>query len=320
MSARRPVAIRATFQESSMYTRASEAISRGRRAALLLLFASLALPSCSERGAAAPDPEQKRATPVGIPAPPVAQALTIFAAASLRNAFEALAEDFRRAHPGVEITFNFAGSQELRTQIEHGAPADVFASADRLHLDALIAQKLAAPAALFARNHLVIAVPKGATAVKDLQALPRAQRIVIGGPDVPVGRYTRDMLARATAHWPGFEQDVMARVVSQELNVRQVLAKIALGEADAGIVYRTDAATSPDKVDIVPIPPDLDVTAEYPISVLAGSSPGAQAWVDHVLSPAGQQVLARFGFEPASGRSGGVTGAQVGSEVHPAAP
>jgi molybdate transport system substrate-binding protein len=294
-----------------MSTRAPEAIPRSRGGALLVLLSLLALPSCSERGAA-PGKEQAAA-------PAAAQKLTIFAAASLRNAFEALAGDFRRAHPGVAITFNFAGSQELRTQIEHGAPADVFASADHQHLDALIAQGLARPAALFARNHLVIAVPEGATEVKELQGLPRAQRIVIGGPEVPVGRYTREMLARATARWPGFEQEVMSRVVSQELNVRQVLAKVALGEADAGIVYHTDAAASPAKVDVIAIPPDLGVTAEYPISVLAGASPAAQAWVEHVLSPAGQQALARFGFEPASARSG-EAGAQAGSEARHGAP
>lgn len=302
-----------------MFTSAPEATSRSRRGALLLLLALLVLPSCAERGAT-PDPERNSATAVATPA--AAQELTIFAAASLRNAFEALAEDFRRVHPAVDISFNFAGSQELRTQVEHGAQADVFASADRQHMDALVAQKLVRPPALFARNHLVIAVPEGASAVNQLQDLPRAQRIVIGGPDVPVGRYTREMLARATARWPGFENEVMARVVSQELNVRQVLAKIALGEADAGIVYRTDAATSPDKVDVITIPPDLDVAVEYPIGVLAGASPAAQAWVEHVLSPAGQQVLVRFGFEPAGIKTAEAseTGAHAGSEAHPAAP
>lgn len=293
--------------------------SRRRRASGLLAWLSLlagvlACAACSERGSAAGE-RQEHAASVdrgATPERPGAQELTIFAAASLRNAFEALAEDFRRAHPAVELRFSFAGSQELRVQIEHGAPADVFASADAGHMDALVAQGLARPAARFARNHLVIVVPEGVATVKELPDLPRARRIVIGGADVPVGRYTRAMLARAAVRWPGFDQAVLARVVSQELNVRQVLAKVALGEADAGIVYRTDAASAPDTVDAVAIPADLDVVAEYPIAALSRAQPAAQAWIDHVLSPAGQQTLARFGFAPARD--------PAGSEARPGVP
>lgn len=226
--------------------------------------------------------------------------LVVFAAASLRDAFEALAGEFRRAHPGVALSFNFAGSQELRTQIEHGAPADVFASADAQHMGVLAGQGLVRPAVRFARNRLVVIVPAGATGVRRLQDLPAARRIVIGSPDVPIGRYTRQMLARATAAWPGFEQEVMARVASQELNVRQIVAKISLGEGDAGIVYRTDAAAAPGKIDVIAIPAEIDVMAEYPIAVLARARHPAlaQAWVEFVQSPAGQAVLVRAGFEP----------------------
>jgi molybdate transport system substrate-binding protein len=310
----------------SMRTRAPDASRQRSRRALLLVLPCL-LSSCAERReTSSQEPggqEPPSATPAAEPSAPAApapQTLTIFAASSLRDAFEALAEDFRRTHAGVEITFNFAGSQELRAQIEHGAPAGVFASADRKHMDALIAQGLAQPAVPFARNHLVVVVPRGAATVKNLQDLPRARRIVIGGPEVPVGRLAREMLARATARWPGFEQQVMARVVSQELNVRQVLAKVALGEADAGIVYRTDAATSPDKVDAIAVPEDLDVVAEYPIAALAGAPEVAQAWIAHVRSPAGQQVLARFGFEP-PGPAGSRAGSDApGSEDRPAVP
>lgn len=303
----------------TMPTRAPDSIPRSRRHALLLLLAlSCLLPACSERrdtsGQAQTQAPAPPSPPATAPAQPEAQELTIFAAASLLDAFEAIATDFRRAHPGVDITFNFAGSQELRTQIEHGAPADVFASADRKHMDALVQQGLARPAAIFARNHLVLVVPRGATTLKDLQELPRAQRIVIGGPDVPVGRYTRQLLTKATSRWPGFEQQVMAHVVSEELNVRQVLAKITLGEADAGIVYRTDAATAADKVDVIAIPADLDVVAEYPIAALARAPQAAQTWVDYVRLPAGQQTLARFGFEPSGDQPGGQAGGQPGAQ------
>lgn len=310
-----------------------------RRALLLLLSLSCLLPACSERreasmqpGGRAPAGQEPAPASAGsepaaqasAPARPASQTLTIFAAASLRDAFEAMAGDFRRAHAGVEISFNFAGSQELRTQIEHGAPADVFASADRKHMDALFAAGLVRPPALFAHNHLVVVVPRDATAVNALQDLPRAQRIVIGGSEVPVGRYTREMLARATAKWPGFENDVMAHVASHELNVRQVLAKVALGEADAGIVYRTDATMLADSIGVIAVPEDIDVVAEYPIAALARAPEIAQAWIDHVRSPAGRQVLTRFGFDPAdaSGAAGaaGQPGSKPPSSARPATP
>ena len=272
-----------------------------RLLAWLPVASAMAGPACSERASGEARERAATAEITATPAPGE-QELVVFAAASLRNAFEALGADFRRSHQGVELIFNFAGSQELRTQIEHGAPADVFASADVTHMDSLAREGLARPAARFARNRLVVIVPAGATAVQRLQDLPAARRIVIGSPDVPIGRYTRQMLARATAAWPGFEQRVMAQVASQELNVRQILAKIALGEADAAIVYRTDAAAAPDKVDVIPIPAEIDVLAEYPIAVLARARhPGlAQAWVEHVQSPAGQAVLVRAGFEPSA--------------------
>lgn len=270
---------------------------RGRPARILLaclpVACAMIAPACSERSSGNGAPREQAAPAAG-------RELVVFAAASLRNAFEALGEEFGRAHAGVEVTFNFAGSQELRTQIEHGAPADVFASADLQHIETLAREGLVQPAVRFARNRLVVIVPEGATAVQRLQDLPQAQRIVIGAPDVPIGRYTRQMLARAAAAWPGFEEQVMARVASQELNVRQILAKISLGEGDAAIVYRTDAATAPDKVDAIPIPAEIDVVAEYPITVLtrARHPELARAWVEHVQSPAGQAVLARAGFEP----------------------
>lgn len=308
---------------------------RARPGSVQLLLACLSVActmvwtACSER--ASENPEPRAQAPAA--QPPAAQAeaqpeqgereLVVFAAASLRNAFEALAEDFRRAHPGVELTFNFAGSQELRTQIEHGAPADVFASADLQHMESLAREDLVQPAVRFARNRLVVIVPKGATGVQRLQDLPAAKRIVIGSPDVPIGRYTRQMLGKAAATWPGFEEQVMAHVASQELNVRQILAKITLGEGDAAIVYRTDAAAAPDKVDVIPIPAELDVVAEYPITVLARAKHPAlaQAWVAHVQSPAGQAVLARAGFEPPAPPGEGFEPPAPSSEgVEPPAP
>lgn len=260
----------------------------------LLLSSCLAL-ACTS--GCKPGAGEGKAAPAGT--------LVVFAAASLRGAFEALGEGFRRTHDHARVTFNFAGSQELRTQIEHGAAADVFASADRTHMAALARQGLVGQDVIFAQNELVVVVPAGDRKMESFQDLPAAERLVIGAPDVPVGRYTGQVLGKAAARWPGFEQRVMARVVSRELNVRQVLAKVVLGEADAGIVYRTDAAAAAGKVDIIPIPADLNVVAEYPIAVLARSShptghPALAAdWIAYVRSPAGQQVLARAGFVPA---------------------
>lgn len=210
--------------------------------------------------------------------------LVVFAAASLRDVFTALREDFKQ-----DVTFNFAGTQELRTQLEHGAAVDVFASADQQHMDALVkAGKVSAPI-VFARNELVLVVPKdsGLTA---FEQLPGVQRIVVGAPEVPVGRYTEQMLERS-----GLRARVEAKVVSRELNVRQVLTKVALGEAEAGIVYRTDVTGA---VKALPIPPELNVVAEYPIAVTTGAPHAAlaKAWVELVLSDAGKRRLAEAGF------------------------
>src|SRR5262249_25120079 len=151
---------------------------------------------------------------------------------------EDLAKTFE-TKSGVKVRLNLAGSQELRTQIENGAGADVFASADQKHMAALVTAKLVATPHVFARNTPVVIVPKGNPAkVGSFQELAKAKKIVIGVPEVPIGTYTLEILDKAGAD---FKQKVLANVASRELNVRQVLAKVTLGEADAGIVYRTDA-------------------------------------------------------------------------------
>jgi molybdate transport system substrate-binding protein len=226
--------------------------------------------------------------------------LVVFAAASLREAFTSIGNAFKKAHPGVELSFNFAGSQELRTQIEHGAPADVFASADRRHMEELRAQKRVASPVVFARNEPVVVVSKEqAPTLQAFGDLPSAKRIVVGGPEVPIGRYTLKILDNASKRLGSdFRARVEAHVVSRELNVRQVLAKVTLGEADAGIVYRTDAATAGDGVTIVTIPAELNVIAEYPIAVVEGAAHTelARAWLGLVVSPDGQRALGRAGF------------------------
>ena len=227
--------------------------------------------------------------------------LTVFAASSLRDAFQDLGRSFEQQHPGTSVSFNFAGSQELRTQVEHGARADVFASADPRTLRALAGAGLALEPQVFARNEPVIVVPAGNPAgIHSLADLPRARRLVVGAPEVPIGEYTVRILEAASRRYgPAFGAAVESRVASRELNVRQVLAKVALGEADAAIVYRTDALASRGAVEVISIPPQLNVVAEYPIALLRGAArPGlARAFVELVLSSAGQAVLARHGFQ-----------------------
>jgi len=227
--------------------------------------------------------------------------LTVFAASSLRDAFQDLGRNLEQQHPGTSVSFNFAGSQELRTQVEHGARADVFASADPRTLRALAGAGLALEPQVFARNEPVIVVPAGNPAgIHSLADLPRARRLVVGAPEVPIGEYTVRILEAASRRYgPAFGAAVESRVASRELNVRQVLAKVALGEADAAIVYRTDALASRGAVEVISIPPELNVVAEYPIAVLRGAPQAglARAFVELVLSPAGQAVLARHGFQ-----------------------
>jgi molybdate transport system substrate-binding protein len=227
--------------------------------------------------------------------------LTVFAASSLRDAFQDLGRIFEQQHPGTSVSFNFAGSQELRTQVEHGARADVLASADPRTLRALAGAGLSLEPQVFARNEPVIVVPVGNPAGIDALAdLPRARRLVVGAPEVPIGEYTVRILEAASRRYgPAFGAAVESRVASRELNVRQVLAKVALGEADAAIVYRTDALASRGAVEVISIPPQLNVVAEYPIALLRGAArPGlARAFVELVLSSAGQAVLARHGFQ-----------------------
>ena len=228
--------------------------------------------------------------------------LVVFAASSLREAFAGLGATFERQHPGTKVSFALAGSQELRTQIEHGAPADVFASADWTHMRALVAARLAASPRTFARNEPVLVVPRENPAqLRTLADLPRATRIVLGAPEVPIGAYTQRILDAASRRYgAAFRSSVEAHVVSRELNVRQVLSKVALGEADAAVVYRTDARNAARAVEVIPIPPELNILAEYPVAVIENAKELALAreFVELLLSPEGQEVLARFGFQP----------------------
>ncbi|HWR65251.1 MAG TPA: molybdate ABC transporter substrate-binding protein [Bellilinea sp.] len=235
------------------------------------------------------------------------ETLTVSAASSLTEAFSEIGGLFESANPKLKVTFNFAGSQELAQQIIQGAAVDVFASANQKQMDVVLAELKLQPGAvkIFAANRLVVVYPvrntAGLASLADL-AKP-GLKLVLAGAEVPVGQYSLDFLGLADASGnfpPGYQQAVLDNIVSYEQNVRAVLTKVALDEADAGIVYATDVGTANDQVGILEIPHELNIIARYPILALPGSQHSArgQTFVDFVLSPAGQQVLEKYGFSP----------------------
>jgi molybdate transport system substrate-binding protein len=217
--------------------------------------------------------------------------LKVFAAASLTAAFGELGERFTAANGGTKVTFNFAGSQALATQIRQGAPADVFASADTANMDKV--KDLVGTPQSFASNLLQIVVEQGnPKGVKGLGDLARGDlKVVLAAEEVPAGKYAKQVLDRA---------GVTVRPVSQEDNVKAVVTKVSLGEADAGIVFVTDVTAGGGKVEGVDIPGEQNVVATYPIATVkaSGSRDRAQAFVDLVRSVEGQGVLRSFGFRP----------------------
>jgi len=217
--------------------------------------------------------------------------IKVFAAASLTAAFTKLGEDYSAANGGTKVTFNFAGSQALATQIQQAAPADVFASADITNMDKV--KDLVNTPQNFASNLLAIVVEKGNPKdVKGLEDLAKPDlKVVLAAPEVPAGKYAAESLAKA---------GVTVEPVSEEDNVKAVVNKVSLGEADAGIVYVTDVTAGGDKVEGVDIPEEQNVVATYPIAtVKASKAPDkAQAFMDLVRSAEGQQVLKEYGFLP----------------------
>lgn len=239
-----------------------------------------------------------------IPAADQPRTLNVFAAASLTEAFTEIGAAFEAANPGVTVTFNFAGSQALRTQIEEGAPADVFASANTKEMDALVAGSLAAAEApqVFLTNRLVLILPADNPGeLTTLEELARpGVKLVLAAEEVPVGNYSRQSLEKMnSAYGADYKDKVLANVVSNEDNVKQVVAKVQLGEADAGIVYSSDAAAAPD-LKFIEIPAEWNVVAEYPIAALSGSENAelAEQFIAFVLSDEGQSVLSKWGFGP----------------------
>ena len=221
--------------------------------------------------------------------------LTVFGAASLTEAFEDVQKTLESSAPDLNLTYSFAGSQDLVQQIREGAPADVFASADEKNMQELVDDGLVERPEVFARNELTIAIepgnPKG---IKGLEDLSRSDvTVVLADPSVPVGSYSKQVLDEA---------GVTVKPASLELDVKATLAKVTSGEADAAIVYQTDVESAGGKADAVDLPDDQNAIATYPIAVVKGSGnkAAARAYVDEIISGSGQDALKAKGFLPPS--------------------
>lgn len=230
-------------------------------------------------------------------APAMAGEVLVSGAASLTNAFKDLAAQYEAAHPGTRVLTTFGASDVVLRQIVEGAPADVFASADQKAMDKAAAASAIEPATRmnFVRNEVVLVVPAGnplrIRSLKDLEK-PGVKRIALGNPDsVPVGRYTRAALEKA-----GVWETVPSREILGQ-NVRQVLSYVERGEVDAGFVFATDAALMKDRVKVVQAVATPEPVV-YPIALVRrdGRAPEAADFLKYVVSPAGQAILARYGF------------------------
>ena len=228
--------------------------------------------------------------------------LRVFAAASLTESFREIAAAFEAKPAGAKVELRFAATQVLRAEIEGGAPADVFASADLAQADALRQAGQLPAFTVFAHNSLVLAVPaKGSTILRFEDVASPGHKVVVASPAGPAGLYTLQMLARVGASGlfgDFFRSRVQANIAGEEVDVREVLGRLARGEADAGFVFKTDAATSA-AVTAIAVPDGLNATAEYVIGVpaKARNPEAARRFVELVLSPEGQAVLRKHGFE-----------------------
>jgi molybdate transport system substrate-binding protein len=233
--------------------------------------------------------------------------LTVFTAASLTGALGEIGQIYTN-QTNIEVAFNFDGSQALRTQIENGAYADVFLSANKKQMNAVKNSGLMNNSSIiiFTKNKLSLIVPKGNPAkIGNLSDLAKpGLKIVIGTKDVPVGDYALQIIGKLgndSAYGPDYKTKVLANVISQETNVNYVVTKVALGEADVGFAYVSDITEElTSKVDKIDIPDEYNIIAEYPLGILLESKYPAESWefIDLVMSDEGKAVLEKYGFAP----------------------
>jgi molybdate transport system substrate-binding protein len=231
------------------------------------------------------------------PKPQSARELNVFAAASLKESFQAIAHSFEASHSGIKVRLEFGGSQDLAAQINQGALADVFASASPKNLEQVAYDP--STRRLFALNRLVIVVPINGSTVPSFRDLSRAKNIVLAAPTVPAGGYALKALDSAASRYgAAWRAVIRSHVVSEEQDVRAVLTKVELGEADAGIVYATDAESANGRVRTTPIPESFQPRIEYLMAVMKSSkiAPDAMSFVRATLAPEGQRAIKDRGF------------------------
>jgi molybdate transport system substrate-binding protein len=266
----------------------------------VLLSTLAVLLACSNQAAVAAP------TPTSAPAPTAGPSgeLVVFAASSLTDAFNEVKAVLEAAHPNLAVSFNYAATSALRTQIEQGAKADVFASANEAQMNTAITNGIIeGEPHIFTTNRLVVIAPVHSTAVASLADLAKPGiKLVLAAKEVPVGGYSRDSFNKMDASGrfePDFAAKVLANLVSEEANVRQVVGKVALGEADAGVSYTTDVtADVAAQLRTIAVPDGFNVLATYPFAVVKGAPnpEAAQAFIAFVLSPGGQAIMAKWGF------------------------
>jgi molybdate transport system substrate-binding protein len=223
--------------------------------------------------------------------------LNVFAAASLKEALTSIAHDFEIGHPSITVKLNFAGSQTLAAQINQGAPADVFASAAVKNLKDIHFSK--SSYRVFASNKLDIALRKGLTGITSLADLDKVQNFVVADPSVPVGAYTYAFFKRAaTKYGSQWVDTIYSHIVSREADVKAVLAKVNLGEADAGVVYVSDIKGDHGQVIELPIPDSFNQVAKYPVAIPRDAQDPQDAilFIKFLLEPSSQRTLEQRGF------------------------
>jgi molybdate transport system substrate-binding protein len=287
-----------------------------KRLVLSFLLVAALLAACGPASTPAPvvptvvPSTETSVPPAETPIPPTASSqprtLTVYAASSLTDAFKEMGKNFEASNSGVTVTFNFAGSGTLRTQLEQGAVADVFASANTTEMNTLVTDTLVAEnsSQIFLNNSLLVILPANNPAnIQTLQDLARPGiKLVLGDTTVPAGKYARQILAnmdKDPSFSPTYSTQVLSNLVSNETNVRQVVSKVQLGEADAGIVYVSDAVAAPE-LKTIQFPATDNVIAKYPIAVLKGAPQPqlAVSFIAYVLSSDGQAILKKWGFIP----------------------
>lgn len=238
------------------------------------------------------------------PSAPSTVTLNVFAAASLTESFNQIASAYQKAHPSIAIKLNFNGSQILEQQIANGAPADIFASADLTNMQKASTASLVGTSQVFVKNRLTVIIPTSnpghITSLLDLAR--KGVKIDIEANTVPAGKYSLqvlDKMAQSPTYGPSYESAVKANFVSEETDVKSVVTKVQLGEADAGFVYVTDDTTAvSSQLQMIQIPDNFNVIAQYPIAVVKNSahSSDAQAFLQYIVTAPGQDILQQFHF------------------------